>query len=75
MGKGSAIGKIIHLMKTIQRYCSATVVGVVNDYVYGDMYGKPDPVMFFYVSTADSTTQMYVRLKAQSNVETALAKI
>ncbi len=24
------------------------IVGVVNDFVYGDMYGKPDPVMFLF---------------------------
>ncbi len=44
MGKGSAIGKRVHGEGDTT---SAIVVGVVNDYVYGNMYGKPDPVMFF----------------------------
>ena len=30
---------------------SATVVGVVNDYVYGNMYGKPDPVLFLCITS------------------------
>ena len=50
------------------------VVGVVNDYVYGDMYGKSDPVMFFCVNTPDASN-MYVRLKSKTNVETAIKQI
>jgi ABC-type antimicrobial peptide transport system permease subunit len=50
------------------------VVGVVNDYVYGDMYGKPDPVMFFCVGTPDESN-MYVRLKSNTDVETAIKQI
>src|SRR5262249_41145503 len=47
MGKGTAIGKKIHFEGDTSGM-AALVVGVVNDYVYGNMYGKPDPVMFFY---------------------------
>ena len=36
----------------------ATVVGVVNDYVYGDMYGKPDPVIFFCTSPRFENTHL-----------------
>ena len=73
MGKGSAIGKSLHF-EGDNSGMRAEVVGVVNDYVYGDMYGKPDPVMFFY-SSPENTTKMYVRLKKQANVETALTQI
>jgi ABC-type antimicrobial peptide transport system permease subunit len=52
---------------------AAQVVGVVNDYVYGDMYGKPDPVMFFY-SQPRNTSVMYIRFKPQADIEKALAK-
>jgi putative ABC transport system permease protein len=38
------------------------------------MYGKPDPVMFFYAKP-ENTTEMYVRLKKQANAETALTQI
>jgi len=70
-GKGSALGKRIHYNGDTT---SAVVVGVVNDYVYGNMYGKPDPVMFF--SSAPKNTQvMYVKIKAQQPVEASLAAI
>jgi putative ABC transport system permease protein len=71
MGKGSAIGKRVHGERDTN---SAVVIGVVNDYVYGNMYGKSDPVMFF--STAPkNTTVMYVRIKPTDNTEKVLAAI
>ncbi|MGH2646808.1 MAG: ABC transporter permease [Ginsengibacter sp.] len=73
MGNGSALGKTIHYQGDTSGM-QVRVVGVVNDYVYGDMYGKPDPVMFFY-SKPENTTQMYVRLKPQADVEKSLAQI
>jgi putative ABC transport system permease protein len=69
MGKGSALGKKIHGEHDTT---SATVVGVVNDYVYGNMYGKPDPVMFWSADPIH-TTLMYVRLKANTDIEKTLA--
>ena len=73
MGKGSALGKTLRW----DGDTSGTVlniVGVVNDFVYGDMYSKPDPV-FFYCPEYKNTSEMYVRLKPTANVETALKKI
>jgi putative ABC transport system permease protein len=71
MGKGSALGKRIHYGSDTT---SAVVVGVVNDYVYGNMYGKPDPVMFF--SSAPKNTQvMYVKIKAQHPIEASIAAV
>ena len=71
MGKGSALGKRIHYGSDTT---SCVVVGVVNDYVYGNMYGKPDPVMFF--SSAPKNTQvMYVKIKAQQPIEASIAAI
>jgi len=73
MGKGNAIGKTMRW----DGDTSGTVlniVGVVNDFVYGDMYGKPDPV-FFYCPEYKNTSEMYVRLKPTANVETALKQI
>ncbi len=71
MGNGSAIGKVLRYEGDTSTY---TVVGVVNDYVYGNMYGKPDPVMFF--SLAPKYAQvMYMRLNNQKGVEQALAGI
>jgi putative ABC transport system permease protein len=73
MGKGSAVGKTLHYQGDTSGI-KAEVVGVVNDYIYGDMYGKPDPVMFFY-SKPENTTEMYVRLKPQANTEASLQAI
>jgi putative ABC transport system permease protein len=72
LGTGSAIGKI--LFDENDTLLHATIVGVVNDYVYGNMYGKPDPVMFYCVAPRIESV-MYIRIKAQSNPQQALAKI
>jgi ABC-type antimicrobial peptide transport system permease subunit len=53
---------------------TATVVGVVNDYVYGNMYTKSDPVMFVCTSP-QNTTVMYVRVKPSIKSDLALTKI
>ncbi len=72
MGRESAIGKI--LFNEGDPSTKLTVVGVVNDYVYGNMYGRPDPVGFMWLPPQFASV-MYVRIKAQSNPEQALAKI
>jgi ABC-type antimicrobial peptide transport system permease subunit len=71
MGTGSAIGKKIH---NDGDTTMATVVGVINDYVYGYMYGSPDPVAF--VCTAPKNTSvMYLRLNQQGDTRSSLATI
>jgi len=72
MGEGSAIGKAIYDQDDNDLH--ATVIGVVNDYVYGDMYGKADPVVFFCASP-HSETVMYVRTKESASPGQALSKI
>ena len=73
MGKETALGKTIRYENDTSG-TAATVVGVVNDYVYGNMYGQPDPVVF--VCTApEHTNKMYLRIRPHSNAEQALAKI
>ncbi|HWD89132.1 MAG TPA: ABC transporter permease [Mucilaginibacter sp.] len=71
LGKGSALGKTMHYNGDTTM---ATVVGVVNDYVYGNMYGKPDPVMFFTASPQYNTL-MYVRLQPHADLQKALAGV
>ncbi len=73
MGKESAVGKIIRYEGDTSG-TTATVVGVVNDYVYGNMYTKSDPVMFI-CTTPQNTTLMYIRLKQQAETQQALTKI
>lgn len=69
MGKGSAVGKQIKFTWG----GSVTVIGVVADFVYGDMYGSPDPVMFTYDSSDFKT--LYIRYKDGVRPEAALEKI
>jgi ABC-type antimicrobial peptide transport system permease subunit len=49
------------------------VIGVLKDFVYGDMYGQPDPVIFFCLPQFSSV--MNVRIKPGSSLEQALAKV
>jgi ABC-type antimicrobial peptide transport system permease subunit len=73
MGNGNALGKTLRW----DGDTSGTVLnvaGVVNDFVYGDMYGKSDPV-FFYCPVYQNTSEMFVRLKPTANVEPALKAI
>ncbi len=74
LGEGSAIGKTMLMPgdKPNQNF-NLRVIGVVKDYVYGNMYGKPDPVVFFCLP--QFTTLMYVRIKQHSDTEAALDKI
>jgi putative ABC transport system permease protein len=69
MGKGSAVGKKL----IYAGGGSPTIIGVVKDYVYGDMYGSPDPVIFYYDGA--NAYQMYVRYKAGVRPDAALAVI
>ncbi len=72
MGAESPIGKI--LFNDGDPSTKLTVVGVVNDYVYGNMYGKPDPVVFISLPPKYATV-LYVRIKPQSNTAGALTRI
>ena len=72
MGKSSAVSKTFHFDGDTSGTV-LNVVGVVNDFVYGDMYGKPDPVMFLCVQNANAS-ELYVRLKT-TDVEVAIKKI
>src|SRR6185295_8758009 len=65
LGKGSVIGKIIR-----DGDRPFTVVGVVRDYIYGDMYGKPDPVIFY--SDPGQANFLYIRYKATASIPGAL---
>jgi putative ABC transport system permease protein len=67
MGNGSAVGKIIQGNNK-----SFTVIGVIKDYIYGDMYGKPDPVIFF--ANPGEGEYFYIRYKPRVNTTEALAK-
>jgi len=70
MGKGSAIGKVIDA-STWNRP-SLRVIGVVKNYMYGNMYSKPDPVIFFCGRWG---SKLYIRPKTAVNPQQALAAV
>jgi ABC-type antimicrobial peptide transport system permease subunit len=72
LGSGSAIGKPMDLHFNFGTV-HMIVKGVADDYVYGDMYGKPAPVIFFCMPKA--TNLLYVRMKPTADPEQALAKM
>ena len=54
---------------------SFTVIGEVKNFVFSDMYGKPDPVIFFSQQHNEWQSYMYVRLKKNVDLEHAVAKV
>lgn len=72
MGKGSAVGKTL-LTPHGDSVVHSRIVGVIKDYVYGNMYGTPDPVVFYCMP--EEATLMYVRMNAGTNKEASLLKI
>jgi predicted permease len=67
MGEGSALGK------QITRGDTYTVVGVVKDFLYGNMYGTSDPVMFY--NYPDEGNHFYIKLNDKYATSEALSKI
>ena len=52
---------------------SHPIIGVVKDFVFEDMYGQSDPLVF--QSYPEYFGYLYVKLKKQADVEKAVAKI
>ncbi len=67
MGKEGKVGSLI----TSGDY-EATIVGIVKDFVYNDVYGKSEPLIFF--NGISSSTVMAVRFKPNVNLSQALEK-
>jgi putative ABC transport system permease protein len=76
MGNTSAVGKIIRSPRGNKPgvYDNLTVTGVINDYVYGNMFGKSGPVLFF-CKPPENAQLLYIRTKPQSRPDDVLAKI
>lgn len=70
MGNDNVLGK------TITRNTPFTIIGVVKNYQYGDMYGSSDPVMFF--NNNNAARYIYVKTKpavAITNVLSAMEPV
>jgi len=69
VSRGNAVGKQVWFDGNPRM----TIVGVVKDFVFGDMYGKPEPVLFFCDSS--SARYLYVKLRSGERADEALTKI
>jgi ABC-type antimicrobial peptide transport system permease subunit len=68
MKKENPVGSTI-----IRDSINYTVIGVVKDFVFGDMYGKSDPLIFFI--KPEYANYMYIRIKDKTNTEQAVDRI
>jgi putative ABC transport system permease protein len=75
MGEGPAIGKTIQSPRGNKEgvFTSLTVIGVVEDYVYGNIYGRPGPVILF-CDSRQAAKLIYLRIKP-GNAENVLRTI
>lgn len=75
LGKGSAVGKIVqsHRSEDSARN-NLTVIGVVDDYMFGNMYENPGPALFFCRKPRFDCF-VYARLRQPTDVAGAIAKI
>jgi putative ABC transport system permease protein len=76
MGAESAVGKIIQSSRDNDQniFKNMTVIGVVKDYVYGNIYGAAAPLIMF-CKPPEFQNFLYVRSKPHTNIEQALEKI
>ncbi|MBS1934298.1 MAG: FtsX-like permease family protein, partial [Bacteroidetes bacterium] len=76
MGNESAIGKIIQSPRgnPDNIFNNVTVIGVVSDYVYGNIYGKANPLIIF-CKPPEFQNFLYVRVKPRSDLGRSLAQI
>lgn len=68
MGKSSAVGKVL---RRDNRYYE--IIGVVKNYLYGDMYKKSDPVLFF--NNPAQAGLIYVRIKPEVSTDKAISAL
>ncbi|WP_394337520.1 ABC transporter permease [Deminuibacter soli] len=68
IGTKRPIGQIIRTDNSVY-----TVVGVVKNFVYGDVYGQPGPLMFFCYPEA--CNKLYVHPKANTSIADVIAKV
>lgn len=68
MNTDNVVGKTISWNESVY-----TISGVVNNYLYGDMYGSSDPVMFYH--QAEGADYMYLKPTTGGNISEKLVAI
>jgi ABC-type antimicrobial peptide transport system permease subunit len=76
LGNDNAVGKIIRSPRGQKdgEYENMTVIGVIDDYVYGSVYSDPGPVIFFN-RRLQWQYLLYARLKPSTGPANALTAI
>lgn len=68
MGKKQPVGQIIRKDNSVY-----TIIGVVKNFVFQDMYGTPGAILFYCYPP--STNMLYIKLKPGLDLPAALAKL
>jgi putative ABC transport system permease protein len=68
------VGKILFRDTSATGSIAYTIIGVTKDFVYGDMYGKSDPLVFMCYPE-DRFGYMYIRIKPAIDVEKGMTAI
>src|SRR5580700_10739872 len=68
--KKNAVGQIVR-----EGNSSYKIVGVANDFIYGDMYRPSDPLIFFCTADYKDESSMYVKINKEYGPEIAVQKI
>jgi predicted permease len=68
------VGKIFYRDTSATGSIAYTIIGVTKDFVYDDMYGKADPLVFMCYPE-DNFGYMYIKVKPHANIEKAVASI
>lgn len=76
MGNESAVGKIIQSPRRNENdaYSNMNVIGVIKDYVYDDVYGKPQPTILL-CKPPENSNLVYIRLRQNENLGQAITQI
>ncbi|MBV7532129.1 ABC transporter permease [Chitinophaga sp. sic0106] len=73
ISKGSVLGQPLYMIDDTAVIFKFRIAGVVKNYVYGDMYGSPDPLVFFNIPSSANT--IFIKLEAGADPAKAIAKI
>ena len=71
IGKDNPVGKLLIRDTSADKGINYIIAGVVKDFIFGDMYGKSEPLVM--LSYPEYYGYLYIRLKPNVNTEKAMA--
>ena len=76
LGPGPALGKIIESPRNPDgRFTDMTIVGVVGDYIYGNVYDRAAAPLILFCKPPDQENFLYVRCKPGTSMTRVLAGV